>query len=100
MGIWGLSTYIKKKYKWKEIGRDAPAVRGPLVIDAIGTCYSLYEDNQTDWIHGGQYKELEEKVVAFFTNLRNSSIEPIVVFDVWITNVRKGRSFSRGRKMQ
>ena len=81
MGIWGLSTYIKKKYKWKEIGRDAPAVRGPLVIDAIGTCYSLYEDNQTDWIHGGQYKEFEEKVVAFFTNLRNSSIEPIVVFD-------------------
>ena len=81
MGIWGLSTYIREKYKWKEIGRDAPAVRGPLVIDAMSTCYSLYEDNQTDWIHGGQYKELEEKVVAFFTNLRNSSIEPIVVFD-------------------
>ena len=78
MGIWGLTTYIKKSYKWKEIGKDAP-LRGQLVIDGMSCCYSLYDG--IDWKYGGQYKELDQKCRDFLANLKESGIEPILVFD-------------------
>ena len=78
MGIWGLTTYIKKSYRWKEIGKDPP-LRGPLLIDGMSCCYSLYDG--IDWKYGGQYKELDKKCKAFLANLKESGIDPIFVFD-------------------
>ncbi|XP_011404642.1 PREDICTED: protein asteroid homolog 1-like [Amphimedon queenslandica] len=78
MGIKGLKTYMQKRYKWEEIGKYPP-LRGPLLIDAMSCCYSLYDG--IDWKYGGQYKELDQKCKTFLASLKESGIEPILVFD-------------------
>ncbi|XP_011407600.1 PREDICTED: protein asteroid homolog 1-like [Amphimedon queenslandica] len=78
MGIKGLTTYMQKNYKWKEIGKDSP-LRGPLLVDGMSCCYSL--NDGIDWTYGGQYKEFDQKCRAFLTNLKESGIEPTLVFD-------------------
>ena len=96
MGIRGFKTYMLRSYDWKKIGKDAPQLSGPLVIDAMGICYCLY--NGIDWKHGGQYKELEQKCIDFVTNLRKSNIEPIFVFDGVDYKGEKGPTLVRRKK--
>ena len=68
-----------KSVNLKKIGRDAAQLNGPLLIDGMAACYRLYRE--LDWKNGGQYKELEHKCIDFVTNLHQSNIEPIFVFD-------------------
>ena len=96
MGIRGFKTYMLTSYRWKEIGKDAPQLSGPLVIDAMGICYCLYDD--IDWKHGGQYQELEQKCIDFVTNLRKSNIEPIFVFDGVDYKGEKGATLVKRKK--
>uniref|UniRef100_A0A1X7TYL3 Asteroid domain-containing protein n=1 Tax=Amphimedon queenslandica TaxID=400682 RepID=A0A1X7TYL3_AMPQE len=96
MGIRGFKTYMLNSYNWKEIGKDAPQLSGPLVIDAMGICYCLYDD--IDWKHGGQYKELEQKCIDLVTNLRKSNIEPIFVFDGVDYKGEKGATLVKRKK--
>ena len=103
MGIRGFKTYMLESYDWKRIGKDAPELSGPLVIDAMGICYCLYNGidwnhDGIDWKHGGQYKELEQKCIDFVTNLRKSNVEPIFVFDGVDYKREKGPTLRRRKK--
>uniref|UniRef100_A0A1X7UMY1 Asteroid domain-containing protein n=1 Tax=Amphimedon queenslandica TaxID=400682 RepID=A0A1X7UMY1_AMPQE len=62
----------------------------------MSCCYSLYDG--IDWKYGGQYEELDQKCRAFLTNLKESGIEPILVFDGVDYEGEKGPVILKRRK--
>ena len=77
MGIPKLTSLMRKRFDgWK-----VEEIRGNLVIDGDALCYDLYDSTLFDWKHGGEYVQFRAYAVEYFTALRSSSIEPIVVFD-------------------
>ena len=78
MGIPMLTSFMHKRFDgWK-----VEEIRGNLVIDGDALCYDLYDSTGLfDWKHGGEYVQFRAYAVEYFTALRSSSIEPIVVFD-------------------
>ena len=79
MGIQYLTTLIKEHYPprtWRTI-----TPRGKLVLDGKSISRTLSTSKEFDWMHGGQYGELRDRVIRFFSRLRDSGIDPIVIFD-------------------
>ena len=74
MGIPMLTSFMRQYFTgWKE-----KELKGFLVIDGDALCHQLYE---FDWRSGGQYLEYRDHAIEYFTALKASDIEPLVVFD-------------------
>ena len=78
MGIRYLTTLIDKHYPSKTWRTITP--RGKLVLDGMSISRTV-ASCKFDWIYGGQYGELREHFIKFFSRLRDSDIDPIVIFD-------------------
>ena len=76
MGIPGLTTLIKKHYPSRTWRSVTP--RGKLVLDGKNIGEIVIDKK---WIHGGQYGEPRDHFIRFFSRLRDSGIDPIVIFD-------------------
>ena len=78
MGIRYLTTLIDKHYPSKTWRTITP--RGKLVLDGMSISRTV-ASRKFDWIYGGQYWELRDHFIRFFSRLRDSGIDPIVIFD-------------------
>ena len=79
MGIQYLTTLIKEHYPSKTWRTITP--RGKLVLDGKSISRTISSSKEFDWIYGGQYWELRDHFIRFFKGLRDSGIDPIVIFD-------------------
>ncbi|XP_011404573.1 PREDICTED: protein asteroid homolog 1-like [Amphimedon queenslandica] len=79
MGIQYLTTLIEEHYPSRTWRTITP--RGKLVLDGKSISRTLSTSKELEWIHGGQYGELRDRVIRFFSRLRDSVIDPIVIFD-------------------
>ena len=79
MGIQSLTTLVKEHYSSKTWRTIRP--RGKLVLDGNSISRTMSSSKEFDGIYGGQYGELRDHFIRFFSRLRDSGIDPIVIFD-------------------
>lgn len=78
MGVGGLATFINRiKTLWTEIEIENTR----LVIDGSALYHYLYKNEEFDYRHGGQYEELYNVVLSFFSTLNSKGIKSFVVLD-------------------
>ena len=63
MGVWGLETLFREKFKKSKVNgwRKEAIGPGPLVVDGYPFCHSLY-DNLSRTLAGSQYPEFSRQI--------------------------------------
>nr|XP_018670588.1 protein asteroid homolog 1 [Ciona intestinalis] len=79
MGVVGLTSFINEN-KRLFLTRTSVA-RQRMVVDGYGFLHYVYFENNLDVRCGGDYKQLHDLFEQFFRNLKQCSVDTIVIFD-------------------
>lgn len=74
MGIRGLTTFMRDNYEWLCV--PIGSIKR-LVIDGSNLCYKLYEENDHEWVMGGDYPGFHRTVTAFLGKLQTLGIQSL-----------------------
>ncbi|KAK3085215.1 hypothetical protein FSP39_000049 [Pinctada imbricata] len=78
MGIRGLTTYMHNQ---QQFFRNHRLCNTKLVIDGNSIKHFMFNHQTTDFVHGGDYDEIDQQINEFFQKLRMCNISPYVMLD-------------------
>ena len=82
MGVWGLETLFREKFKKSKVNgwRKEAIGPGPLVVNGSQFCHSLY-DTLSCTLAGSQYPEFSQQIREHIRKFKDYDIQPHFVFE-------------------